>query len=229
MKVLIIEDDQRIVNNISFCLEVGYKNITLFPANNEPKALEIALTETPDLVIMDVSLLNLDILGLIRKIRESSDVPIIILSEAETDMDRARGLEAGADEYISKQFSPIELIARCRALLRRCQKSVFTAEHPVYIDGLAIDFRTRDVSLAGQPVKLTPTEYGLLSELVKNTGRVVTNRDLLLKVWGTEYIGDQNLIKTYIYRLRSKLEPVNGTAPRILSERGIGYRLIQNT
>jgi two-component system KDP operon response regulator KdpE len=226
MKVLIVEDDQNIIDNISFCLEVGYKDVTLVSVCNEPRALEIAQTESPDLVMMDVSLTSLDILGLIRKMRECSDVPIFILGEAETDLDRARGLEAGADEYISKPFSPIELLARCRALLRRCRQSVIATAYPVSIDGLSINFMTREVLLTGQPLKLTPTEYGLLSELVRNTGRVVTNRDLLIKVWGAEYIGDPNLIKTYIYRLRSKLEPVNGASPKILSERGIGYRLV---
>jgi DNA-binding response OmpR family regulator len=228
VKILIVENDQQVVNDISFCLEVGYKDVTLVPLLNEKRVLEIAQTKSLDLVIMDPSSSNIDILGLIRKIRKCSDVPIIILSEAETDIDRARGLEAGADEYISKQFSPIELLARCRALLRRCQKPAFVCEHPISIDGLTINFSTREVLLSGQLVKLTPTEYGLLSELAKNKGRVVSNRELLDKIWGAEYVGDPNLVKIHIYRLRSKMEPANAGPLKIICERGIGYRLASN-
>jgi DNA-binding response OmpR family regulator len=229
MKVLIVEDDQKIINNISFCLDVGYKDVTFVPVCNEQRALEIAQIESPDLVIMDSSLSNIDILGLIRKISKYSDVPIIILSEAETDVDRAKGLEAGADEYVTKPFSPIELLARCRALLRRCRKSANSADYLLSINGLTINFKTREVLISGQQLRLTPTEYGILSELVKNKGRVMPNNELLDKIWGTEFIGDPNLVKTYIYRLRAKLEPVNGRSLKIVSERGIGYRLVQNT
>ena len=171
------------------------------------------------------SLTDIDNLDLIKKIREFSDVPLIILSETQTEIDTARGLEAGADEYVTKPFSPIELLARVRALLRRTQRLGFNRERMISIgEELVIDFTTHEVSLSGEPVKLTPIEYHLLFELVKNDGRVLTHNNLLQKVWGSEDIGDSSFVKKYIYRLRSKLEQDPSNPQMLLTERGIGYR-----
>ncbi|GAG99343.1 unnamed protein product, partial [marine sediment metagenome] len=176
----------------------------------------------------DSSLPDIDTLDLVSKIREFSDVPLIILYEAETDMDRAKGLEAGADEYIIKPFSPIELLARVRALLRRTQGLGFKPERLVSIGGeLTINFTTREVILSGMRVKLTPVEYHLLSELVRNEGRVLTHRVLLEKVWGSEYTDDFSFVKKYIYRLRSKLEPDASKPQMLLTERGVGYKFVR--
>jgi len=185
-------------------------------------------TESPDLVMLDSSLPNIDTLDLISEIREFSDVPLIVLSEVETGMERARELEAGADEYVNKPFSPIELLAKVRALLRRIQGLGFKPEHSVSIgEELTINFGTREIFLSDKRVKLTPIEYHLLSELVRNNGKVLTHRTLLERVWGSEYSNEHSFVKKYIYRLRSKLEPDASKPQMLLTERGIGYRFVK--
>jgi len=228
VKVLVIEDNQQVVKDISFCLEVRYPEVIVVSVAEGPKGIEMVETESPDLVMVDSSLPDIDTLDLVRNIREFSDVPLIILSEAQTDIDRARSLEAGADEYVIKPFSPIELLARVRALLRRTQGFGFKPERMVSISKeLTINFTTHEVFLSGKRVKLTPIEYHLFSELVRNEGRVLTHRALLEKVWGSEYANDCSFVKKYIYRLRSKLEQDASKPQMLLAERGIGYKLIR--
>ena len=227
MKVLVIEDNVQIVRDISFCLQVRYPEVIVVSVAEGPKGIEMVETESPDLVMVDSSLPDIDTLDLVSKIREFSDVALIILYEEETDIERARGLEAGADEYIIKPFSPIEFLAKVRALLRRIQGIAFKRERSVSIGELIINFSTHEVFLSGKQVKLTPIEYQLLSELVRNDGRVITHSTLLEKVWGSEYMKDSSFVKKYIYRLRSKLEP-NASKPRmLLTERGLGYKFIK--
>jgi len=228
VKVLIVGDNQQIVRDVSFCLRVRYPEVMVVSVAEGPKGIEMVETESPDLVMVDSSLPDIDTLDLVSEIREFSDVPLIILCEAETDMDRARGLEVGADEYVTKLFSPIELLARLRALLRRTQGVGFKPEGLFSFGGeLTINFTTREVVLSGKRVKLTPIEYHLLSELVRNEGRVLTHRVLLEKIWGSEYTDDFSFVKKYIYRLRSKLEPDASKPQMLLSERGIGYRFVR--
>ncbi len=228
MKVLVIEDNRQVIRDISFCLRVRYPEVMVVSVVEGSKGIDMVETESPDLVMVDSSLPDIDTLDLVSKIREFSDVPLIILYETETDMDRARGLEAGADEYVIKPFSPIELLARVRALLRRTQGLGFKPERLVSIGGeLTINFTTREVILSGMRVKLTPVEYHLLSELVRNEGRVLTHRVLLEKVWGSEYTDDFSFVKKYIYRLRSKLEPDASKPQMLLTERGVGYKFVR--
>ena len=229
MKVLIIEDNPQIVRDISFCLQVRYPEVAVVSVGEERKGLDMVETESPDLVMVDSSLPDVDILELVSQIREFSDVPLIILFEAATDMDRARGLEMGADEYINKPFSPIELLARVKALLRRTQGFGFKPERFISIGGeLTINNDTHEVLLsAGKRVKLTPIEYHLLLELVRNNGRVLTHSNLVEKVWGSEDVCDQSYVKKYIYRLRSKLENDAGKPQMLLTERGIGYKFVR--
>jgi len=229
LKVLIIEDNHQVVRDVSFCLQVRYPEVIVVSVEEERKGLEMVETESPDLVMVDSSLPNVDILELVSQIREFSDVPLIILFEAATDMDRARGLEMGADEYINKPFSPIELLARVKALLRRTQGFGFKPERFITIGGeLTINNDTHEVLLStGRRVKLTPIEYHLLLELVRNNGRVLTHSNLVEKVWGSEDICDQSYVKKYIYRLRSKLENDAGKPRMLLTERGIGYKFVR--
>jgi len=229
LKVLIIEDNNQVVRDVSFCLQVRYPEVIVVSVEEERKGLEMVETESPDLVMVDSSLPNVDILELVSQIREFSDVPLIILFEAATDMDRARGLEMGADEYINKPFSPIELLARVKALLRRTQGFGFKPERFITIGGeLTINNDTHEVLLStGRRVKLTPIEYHLLLELVRNNGRVLTHSNLVEKVWGSEDICDQSYVKKYIYRLRSKLESDAGKPRMLLTERGIGYKFVR--
>ena len=228
MKVLVIEDNRQVVRDISFCLQVRYPEVIVISVAEGQKGLDMIETESPDLVMVDSSLPNMDTLDLISKIREFSDVPLIVLCEVETGMERARELEAGADEYVIKPFSPIELLAKVRAQLRRTQGLGFKPEHSISIgEELIINFGTREVFLSGERVKLTPIEYHLLSELVRNNGRVLTHSALLEKVWGSEYTNEYSFIKKYVYRLRSKLETDAGKPQMLLTERGIGYRFVR--
>jgi two-component system, OmpR family, KDP operon response regulator KdpE len=227
MRVLLVEDDQQIINNISFCLQVRYPELAINAAIEVQSTIEHLENNPPDLIFLDSTMKNIAIYKLITRIRERSDAPLVVLSDSETDMDRARGLEAGADEYLSRFFSPIELLARCKALLRRSLSQGFSVTQSISFDGLTINLTTQEVFLSNQTLKLTPIEYGLLSELVRNEGRVVTNRNLLDRVWGPEYVRDNDLVKTYIYRLRSKLDSVDAHHQRIINERGFGYRLVK--
>lgn len=229
MKVLIIEDEERLVKDISFCLTVRYPESTIISSAKWLKGVEMIETEMPDLVIVSSSLPNVDATKLISQIRQFSDVPLLVLIEGENDIDRAMALEAGADDYIPKPFSPIELIARVKALLRRTHGLGYKQEQMFSAGGLVMNFSTREVAVDGREVKLTPREYGLLVELVRNEGRVLPHRVLLEKVWGSEYTNDYGFVKKYIYRLRSKIEldPVN--PQMILSERGVGYKFAKPT
>ena len=229
MKVLVIESDQRVVRDVILCLNVRYPGATVIPIAEGAKGIEMVETEEPDLVMVDSSLPDIDSLDLIGKIREFSNVPMLILSEAQTDMDRTRELEAGADEYVTKPFNHIELLVRVIALLRRTQGLGFKPEPIVSINSqITINFATHEVLLSGNQVKLTPIEYKLLSHLVRNGGRVLSHRALLEKVWGPEYTNDHSFVKKYIYRLRCKLES-DANKPRMLvTERGVGYRFVKH-
>jgi two-component system, OmpR family, KDP operon response regulator KdpE len=229
MKVLIIEDDQRFVQDIRFCLEVRYPDIEIVCVKDGLKGIAMVETESPDLVISDTSLRDFNSLDLVKNIREFSDVPLVFLYEHDSDLDRAKGLEAGVDEYVNKPISPIELLARIKALLRRTQHAGFQPEHVVSIDdSIAINYTTREVFRSGKAIKLTPIEYELLAELARNLNRAVSCETLLEKIWGPECIGDRSFVKKYIYRLRSKLKCDGAKQQLIATERGIGYRLTKH-
>jgi DNA-binding response OmpR family regulator len=227
MKVLIIEEDNQIVNNVAFCLAVRYPEVVTVASERWQQAKELIETELPDLIIVSSSLPEINITELIKQIRECFDDPLLALIESESDIDRAMVLEAGADDYIHRPFSPIELVARVTALLRRTRGLGFKRDRILSAGALTINLSTRDVSLSGRPVRLTPREYSLLTELARNEGRVLPNNLLLEKVWGSEYSGDYAFIKKYIYRLRCKLEPDPENPCMLLNERGIGYRFIR--
>ena len=230
MKVLVMTENQRVIKDIFFCLQVRYPEVSVASVAEGTKGIEMVETEWPDLVMVDSDLSDIDTLDLVGKIREFSDVPLIILYEGESKMDRAMGLEAGADEYITKPFSPIELLARVKALLRRTQGLGFKAESLVSIGSeLTINFTTHEVFASGKRVNLTPIEYHMLSELVRNEGRVLTHHSLLEKVWGSEYAGDISFTKRYIYRLRKKLNNGSDNQQMIHTEHGVGYKFIKPT
>ena len=227
MKVLVIEEDQRVIRDITFCMKIRYPEIIVVSIAEGLKGIEMVEIESPDLVIVGSAVSDIEIPDLVIKIRQFSDVALIILSDSETEMDRAKGFEAGVDEYVSRSFSPIELLSRVRALLRRTQGIGFKPERLVSIGGeLVINFISHQVFLSGKQVKLTPLEYDLLSELVRNEGRVLTHRSLIDKVWGPEYVTDFSFTKRYIHRLRKKLNDDPENPRMILTERGIGYKFI---
>ncbi|MDD5702032.1 MAG: response regulator transcription factor [Dehalococcoidales bacterium] len=227
MRFLVIEDDPKIVKDISFYLGVRFPESTISSSGEGIKGIKRTGDEYPDLVIVDSSLPDMDHIELIKRVRQFSAVPLLVLSDMGTDVDLARDLEAGADDYVLKPLNPIEFLSRIGALMRRSSGFGFYPQNKVFInDQITIDFNSREVFLSGKKVDLTHIEYELFSELARNTGRVLTHSVILQKVWGIDSIGDRNLIKKYIYRLRSKLDP-DGVRRMLVTERGVGYRLMK--
>jgi DNA-binding response OmpR family regulator len=230
VKFVVIENDPNVVRDAAFCLAFRYPEADILSTGQGSKAMEMIEDESPDLVMLASSLPGTDIIKLITKIREYSDVPLLMLSDAKNNMDVARYLEAGADDAISKPCSPIELLCRTKALFRRTRGSGYKRESSVSFGGhLTINFDTHEVTLSGKRVGMTPIEYQILLELVRNEGRVLTNHTLLEKAWGSEYADDSSYVKKYIYRLRSKLEPDANSPQMILNERGMGYKFVGPT
>ena len=227
MKVLIIEDNTEIVQAVALCFELRWPGAEVISAGEGEKGLELAETQSPDIVILDLGLPDIDGLEVLRHIRAFSNVPLIILTVRGEEIDKIKGLEMGADDYIVKPFAPGEFLARVRVAVRRSQTpEALPDEKPFIRGGLRIDYTAREVTVAGQPVKLTPSEHKLLHQLVRNEGRVLSNQMLLERVWGPEYTADTDYIKVYIQRLRTKLEEDPRNPRMILSERGAGYKFV---
>ncbi len=222
-KLLIIDDDLTLVNALRLYLsKVGYDVVT---APNGLEGLQTLYNARPDLVVLDIMMPKLDGWEVCKRIRELSDVPIIMLTARDQETDRVMGLKMGADDYIAKPFSLKELEARLEAVLRRTRLPPPSRGRVLYSDDeLTIDSERWEVRLRGEIVDLTPTELRLLLVLAENAGRVLTHEQLLEQVWGPEYIDETDYTKLFIWRLRQKLE-ADPTKPRyILTERGLGYR-----
>ena len=228
MKVLIIEDAPDIVESISLCFELHWPEVQVIATAEGGKGLTLAETGSPDIIILDLGLPDKDGFDVLEAIRAFSDVPIIIVTARGDEIDRVKGLELGADDYITKPFSHTELLARVKAVLRRSHiTELRTEEEPLQSPRLTIDFANRIVVANGQPVKLTPTEFNLLRYLAVNSGTVLTHRALLQKVWGGEYTDAPEYLKVYIQRLRSKLEEDPASPQLLISERGVGYKFVR--
>ncbi len=226
MKVLVIGGGE-MVRNISFILQLRWRDAVIVSAAEGAKGIELVETEAPDLVIVDFPLPDMNGVDLAGQIRRFSDVPLIITGEA-CEMQRARVLEEGADDYIIGPFDPIDVMAKVMALLRRAHAVGFQRNHIPLVSGeLMINSSAHEVFLSGKPLQLTPHEYELLLQLVRNEGRVLTHRNLLEKVWGPEYAADLSFLKKYIYRLRQKLHDDAHNPQMILTERGVGYKFIR--
>jgi len=225
MKVLVIDDDPDVAQVISLCFEMRWPQTTVVSASDGNEGLSLVENESPDVVVLDVGLPELNGFEVCREIRTFSDVPIIMLTVRDADTDVSRALETGADDYISKPFSHIELLSRVQAVLRRTQKLPLAKGEGILTSGnLSIDFDSREVRINGDIVKLTPTEYGLLYHLTRNANRVLTYQALLSKVWGEEYEYETNLLKLHIHNLRRKLADDPQSPRLILNERGVGYK-----
>jgi two-component system KDP operon response regulator KdpE len=181
----------------------------------------------PDLILLDVMMPDLDGFEVLKIIREVSSVPVIMLTAKGEEDDRVRGLELGADDYITKPFSPRELVSRVKAVLRRSEQVGGAPRGLIEVDDrLKIDFDRREVWVEGQLVKLRPTEYRLLHHLVINAGWVITHDQLLARVWGYEYRDEPHYVRLYINYLRQKLEKDPSNPKYLLTERGVGYRFV---
>ena len=224
-KILVVDDEPRMVDFIKINLEMeGFFVIT---ASDGYQAIEKVVKEMPDLVILDVMMPDMDGFETIKEIRKISSVPVIFLSVKGEEFDRVRGLDLGADDYVTKPFSPRELVSRIKAVLRRTEeKGTINDEEIVIDDDLKINFNKRKVIVRGNEITLRPTEYRLLYQLVSNAGQLLTHETLLSRVWGPEYRDEDHYVRLYITYLRQKIEKDPRNPKYILSERGIGYRFV---
>jgi DNA-binding response OmpR family regulator len=224
-RILVVDDEVRMVRFIRLNLE--HDGFQVIEAYNGMQALERMRTNLPDLVLLDVMMPDIDGFEVLRTIREISQVPVIMLTAKGEEDDRVRGLELGADDYITKPFSPREMVSRVRAVLRRTETTTSTTHSLIEVDEhLQINFDRREVWLDGELVQLRPTEYRLLYYLVQNAGWVLTHDQILAKVWGYEYRDEPHYVRLYINYLRKKIEADPANPKYILTERGVGYRFV---
>jgi DNA-binding response OmpR family regulator len=224
-RILVVDDEPRMIHFIRLNLE--HDGFDVAEAANGLAALQQLRDTLPDLVLLDIAMPELDGFETLRMMREISSVPVIMLTARGDEDDRVRGLELGADDYVTKPFSPRELVSRVRAVLRRTEIAAPAEKATIQVDErLSINFDRREVLVEGRPVKLRPTEYRLLYHLVQNAGWVVPHDQLLAKVWGYEYREETHYPRLYINYLRQKLEPDPANPRYILTERGIGYRFV---
>jgi two-component system KDP operon response regulator KdpE len=223
--ILVVDDEERMVRFIRLNLE--HDGFQVIQAIRGTQAIELIRTEMPDLVLLDVMMPDIDGFEVLRMIREANTVPVIMLTAKGEEEDRIRGLELGADDYITKPFSPRELVSRVRAVLRRTETSGMGAKDVIQVDErLRLDFGRREIWVDGKLIQLRPTEYRLLYHLVQNAGWVMTYDQLLTKVWGYEYQNEPHYVRLYVNYLRQKLEKDPTNPKYILTERGVGYRFI---
>ncbi|MEN6435524.1 MAG: response regulator transcription factor [Anaerolineaceae bacterium] len=223
--ILVVDDEERMVRFIRLNLE--HDGFQVIQATRGFQAIELIRTEMPDLVLLDVMMPDIDGFEVLRMIREANTVPVIMLTAKGEEEDRIRGLELGADDYITKPFSPRELVSRVRAVLRRTETSGMGGKDVFEVDDrLKLDFSRREIWVEGKLVQLRPTEYRLLYHLVQNAGWVMTYDQLLTKVWGYEYQNEPHYVRLYVNYLRQKLEKDPANPKYILTERGVGYRFM---
>lgn len=224
-RILIVDDERRMVGFIRLNLEQdGFEVIEAF---NGTQALDRLRDSLPDLILLDVMMPDIDGFEVLRTIREISQVPVIMLTAKGEEDDKVKGLELGADDYVTKPFSPRELVSRVKAVLRRGSTFEEGDEGTIEVDErLRIDFGRREVWVEDELIKLRPTEYRLLYHLVQNAGWVLTHDQILTKVWGYEYRDEPHYVRLYINYLRKKIEKDPANPVYILTERGVGYRFV---
>jgi DNA-binding response OmpR family regulator len=227
-RILIIDDEPMIVESVRYNLQQeGYEVIT---AQNGETGLELARGETVDLILLDLMLPGMNGMEICRILRQSSEVPIIMLTAKEGEIDRVLGLELGADDYVIKPFSMRELMARVRTVLKRTGAGGGNMEKtkPAVIGDIRIDWAGHEVAVKGKPVNLSSKEFELLKILVNHSGQVLTREQLLSLVWGDDFYGDDRTVDVHIRWLREKLENTPGDPKYIVTVRGSGYKFVRN-
>lgn len=224
-RILIVDDEKGLVRLMRMNLE--HDGFEVVEANNGAQAMDRLRATIPDLILLDVMMPDMDGFTVLKMVREVGPTPVIMLTAKGEEDDKIKGLELGADDYVTKPFSPRELTSRIRAVLRRGNYGDEDEEGVIDVDGrLKIDFSRHEVYVYGEQVKLRPTEYRLLYHLVKNAGWVMTHDQILSKVWGYEYENEPHYVRLYINYLRKKLEEDITDPKYILTERGVGYRFV---
>lgn len=222
VRILVIDDENQILIMLRVALTAhGYK---VFEATTGQEGLSQAAIYHPDVIILDLGLPDIDGLEVVRRLREWSAVPVIVLSAREQENEKINALDSGTDDYLTKPFGMGELLARIRAALRHAAGS--ENEPILTFDDLTIDLAHRVISAAGKEVKLTPTEYDLIKNLAINAGKVLTHRQLLRKIWGPAYENDTHYLRVYVGQLRRKIEADPSRPKHIITEPGVGYRLL---
>ena len=224
MKILIVDDEPDVVKVVTMSFNLQEPDWLIRSAGNGETALDLVDRERPDLVLLDVAMPGMDGFQVLKEIRRFSDVPVIMLTARDDELSKVTGLERGADDYVTKPFSHLELLARVRTVLRRVQSLPLAHAEPFVSGDLRVDYVQRKASVKGQELPLTQTEYKLLYYLVRNAGQVLSPEMLLNHVWGPEYADEIDYVKVYISRLRAKIEPDPRHPQYIVTERNMGYR-----
>jgi DNA-binding response OmpR family regulator len=226
--ILVVDDEPKLVRLVrEILVATGYDVLT---ANSGDRALELLAIEQPDLIILDILLPGMDGYEITSRIREFSDVPIIMLTARVREADKLKGFEAGVDDYVTKPFSAKELLARVRAVLKRSNSNTSPkTDSEIVCGGIKIDLLRRKVTIEDREVHLTPTEYNLLHQLALHSNQVLLHEQLLTSVWGQEYRDDVDYLRSYIHCLRRKLEVDPGNPKLIVSSQGVGYMLVTSS
>jgi two-component system KDP operon response regulator KdpE len=227
MRILVVDDEPDVIESVRIGFELQWREIDVIGTGLGEEALDRIEQDRPDIVLLDIGLPDIDGFEVVRRIREFSDVPVVMLTARDDAMDKVKGLELGADDYITKPFNHLELMARVKAVLRRLAMPTPTSRAPSFRAGeLEVDFAAQEARLHGYRIDLTPTEYKLLYHLVRNAGHVLPHGTLLAKVWGREYVDEVDYLRVYVRRLRDKLGDDPDRPRYIRTERGLGYRFI---
>ena len=224
-RILLVDDDTSLLETLNdFLSYEGYEVVT---ATSGEQALQKLRITPPDIIILDLGLPDLNGIAVLKQLREWTQTPVIILTVQDEEADKIEALDSGADDFITKPFNTGELLARLRASLRRADRG--RAEEPVFRAGnLAVDFSRRRVTRAGQPVKLTATEYALLRLFIQHAGKVLTHRHILREIWGPEHEQHTQYLRVYVTRLREKLEADPASPALLLTEPGVWYRFVED-
>lgn len=224
-KILVVDDEERMARFVRLNLE--HDGFQVVEAYRGQEAMDKVRTTLPDLILLDIMMPDIDGFEVLKMIREVSDVPVIMLTAKGEEDDKVKGLELGADDYITKPFSPRELVSRVKAVLRRTEIPGEGSTDVIQVDDrLKIDFNRREIWIKDKLISLRPTEYRLLYHLVQNAGWVLTYDQILSRVWGYEYRDEPHYVRLYVNYLRQKLEQDPANPKYILTERGIGYRFL---
>ena len=222
-KILVIDDERDVTHAVSLTIRLQEPTWEVLTAHSGEEGLDLLEKGSPDVVLLDLQMPDLHGFDVLQRIRLFSDVPVIILTVRDDELDKVRGLQLGADDYIVKPFGHLELVARLRSVLRRAAGFAGPSELPFVLGDLRMEWNQHRVFLRGEPVRLTSTEYRLLELLAHHAGRIVPNETILARIWGSYAADETDYLKTYVHRLRVKLED-DPTQPRYLfTERGLGY------